>query len=393
MRQCLAACIRECNPPPMPRVQSLMRKVCILLAIVLVIIAPAAAASWPPEPLMELRVPVAPTAFPSAGRTYLVYEVRLTNQGKSPLAVKRLELRDPDNSTAEPVAAFEAESLDKVLQHFGNPAIGDQMPEADGGHRMLAAGETAIVFLTLVLEPGARVPDRLSHRLYTADGNIDGAIVSTHAYALRTLSPPLEGKSWEALSGAGDNNSHHRRQFMVLGGRATQDGRHAIDWKRTVNGASFAGPEGEIDSYYSYRRRVLAVANGTVVKITDGIPDNKPGHVGAEALNLSLETVAGNTLVLDLGHGQYAHYMHLQPGSLQVKIGQRVRRGEFVALVGNSGSSFEPHLHFEVTTSPVTIAGEGLPYLLDDYEAVVNGVAERRQRELPTRGTIVNFVR
>lgn len=370
-----------------------MKKGFRLLAIVLVIIAPAAAAGWPPEPLMEMRVPVAPTAFPSAGRAYLVYEVRLTNQAKTALGVRRLEVRDADDLAAEPIASFDGESLDKVLQHFGNPAVGDLMPEADGGHRTLAAGETAIVFLAVVLEPGARVPDRLSHRLYTADGNIDGAIVSTHAYALRTLSPPLEGTSWEALSGAGDNNSHHRRQFMVLGGRATQDGRHAIDWKRTLNGASFSGPEGEVASYYSYGTRVLAVANGTVVKIKDGIPDNKPGHVGAEALNLSLETIAGNTLVLDLGQGQYAHYMHLQPGSLRVKVGQRVRRGEVVALVGNSGSSFEPHLHFEVTTSPVTIAGEGLPYLLDDYEAVVNGVAKRRQRELPTEGTIVNFVR
>jgi hypothetical protein len=32
------------------------------------------------------------------------------------------------------------ESLDKVLQHFGNPAIGDQMPEADGGHRNARRG-------------------------------------------------------------------------------------------------------------------------------------------------------------------------------------------------------------------------------------------------------------
>ena len=136
---------------------------------------------------------------------------------------------------------------------------------------------------------------------------------------------------------------------------------------------------------------MLAVANGTVVRIKDGIPNNKAGHVGAEALNLSLETIAGNTIALDLGHGQYAHYMHLQPGSLRVKVGQRVRRGEVIALVGNSGSSFEPHLHFEVTTSPDTLTGEGLPYLLDEYEAVVNGVAERRKRELPTRGTIVNF--
>ena len=44
-----------------------------------------------------------------------------------------------------------------------------------------------------------------------------------------------------------------------------------------------------------------------------------------------------------------------------------------------------------MTTSSETLTGEGLPYLLDEYDAVVNGVAERRKRELPTRGTIVNF--
>jgi len=370
-----------------------MRKLCFLLAIVLVIMAPAAAAGWPPEPLIEMRVPVAPTAFPSAGRNYLVYEVRLTNQGTTALGIKRLEARDAVNLTAEALAAYEGDSLDKVLQHFGNPAIGDLMPEAVGGHRNLAAGETAIVFLTLILEAGARVPDRLSHRLITSEGNIDGAVVITHAFKLLTLSPPLEGTSWEAFSGAGDNNAHHRRQFMVLGGRTTQDCRHAIDWKRTVNGGSFSGPEADNASYYSNGKRVLAVANGTVVRIKDGIPNNKAGHVGAEALDLSLETIAGNTIALDLGHGQYAHYMHLQPGSSRVKVGQRVRRGEAIALVGNSGSSFEPHLHFEVTTSPETLTGEGLPYLLDEFEAVVNGVAERRKGELPTRGTIVNFVR
>src|SRR5436190_14067570 len=128
-----------------------MKKACIILAIVLVIIAPAAAAGWPPEPMIEMRVPVAPTAF-STGRNYLVYEIRLTNEAKTPLAVRRLEMRDADKPTTEPIAAFEGESLDKVLQHFGNPAIGDLMPEAVGGHRNLAAGETAIVFLTVIFE-------------------------------------------------------------------------------------------------------------------------------------------------------------------------------------------------------------------------------------------------
>jgi len=98
-----------------------MRKIRIALALVLATVAPAAVADWPPEPMIEMRVPVAPTAFPSAGRTYLVYEIHLTNESKAPLAVRRLELRDADKLTAESIAVFEAESLDKILQHFGNP--------------------------------------------------------------------------------------------------------------------------------------------------------------------------------------------------------------------------------------------------------------------------------
>lgn len=367
-----------------------MKRIFIALALAFPTLAHAASSSWPPEPLMEMRVAAAPTAFPNAGRTYLVYEVRLTNLGKTTLDVTRIEIRDADSVPAAPIAEIGAEQLDKVLQHFGNPAVGDRLPDADAGHGSLAPGESAVVFLTVILERGVRVPDRLSHRLFTADTHIDGAVVSTHAHKLHTLGPPLEG-TWQALSGAGDNNSHHRRQFMVLGGQATHANRHAIDWKRMENNASSSGTKDSNSSYYSYGKRVLAVANGTVVHVKDGIPDNAPGHVGAEALKLSLETIAGNVIVLDLGQGQFAYYAHLQPGSLRAKVGQRVRRGVVLALVGNSGSSFEPHLHFEVTTSPAPMAGEGLPYLFDTYEVVIDGVAQQRRSELPIKGTIVNF--
>jgi murein DD-endopeptidase MepM/ murein hydrolase activator NlpD len=66
-------------------------------------------------------------------------------------------------------------------------------------------------------------------------------------------------------------------------------------------------------------------------------------------------------ITIDLGDGQFAYYMHLQPGSLRVKAGERVRRGQVLARVGCSGDAREPHLHFELTDSPKLIAGEGLP--------------------------------
>jgi len=124
-----------------------------------------------------------------------------------------------------------------------------------------------------------------------------------------------------------------------------------------------------VRSYYSYGKTVLAVADGRVVTARDGLPDNIPGHGESfhPAVPISLETVAGNTITLDLGSGQFAYYMHLQPGSLRVKEGDRVRRGQVVARIGASGDAREPHLHFEVTTSSKLLAGEGVPYLIDRY--------------------------
>ncbi len=346
---------------------------------------------WPPEPLLEMRVPFGPTAFPSDSRSYLVYELRVTNLSQSALAVRRLEVRDADRAAAAPVAAYEGETLANVLQHFDNPAVGDRLPEAADQNRRLAAGESVVLFLTLSLEPDAVVPARLIHRLFLADATVDGAIVGTRGVELRAVGAPLEDGPWQALSGAAANTSHHRRQIYVLGGHAALPNRCAIDWVRTENGARHSGSPDENRNYFSYGARVLAVVDATVVSVHDGVADNLPGHRGAESFKLSRDTIGGNTIVLDLGHGQFAHYMHLQPGTLRVKSGERVRRGQVIAQVGSSGSSFEPHLHFEVTTSPLTIVGEGLPYLIDEYEVVTSDGRKRRRRELPLEGALIHF--
>jgi murein DD-endopeptidase MepM/ murein hydrolase activator NlpD len=53
-------------------------------------------------------------------------------------------------------------------------------------------------------------------------------------------------------------------------------------------------------------------------------------------------------VILDLGGGRYAFDAHLQPGTIRVKPGDRVRTGQILDLVGNSGNSTEPHLHFHL---------------------------------------------
>jgi len=369
-----------------------MRTICALIAAACICLGTRAAdkPGWPPEPLVEMTVPFAPTAFAGEGGTYLVYELRLANLSKQPITLRRLEILGA-SSAAVPLAVYDGAQLDPILQHYGNPAIGDQMPTADDAHRSLEAGETALVFLTIAVEDGSRIGNSLRHRLYTSDASIIGANTSAMGSKLLELGAPLQGGPWRANSGAAKNDSHHRRQFCVFGGQATFSSRYAIDWLREENGANSRGDEHDIHSYLSYESRVLAVADGTVLGVRDGIPDNKPGHVGAEALNLTLETIAGNWVVLDLGDGQFAHYAHLRPGSLRVKAGDRVRRGDVIAQVGNSGSSFEPHLHFEVTTSPEALVGEGVPYLFDAYTDVGIGTRARRVRQLPIADTLVEF--
>src|SRR5258708_32928973 len=112
---------------------------------------------------------------------------------------------------------------------------------------------------------------------------------------------------------------------------------------------------------------VLAVADGSRITAKDGLPVNIPVHYEAfhPAVPITLDTVAGNTITIDFGGGQFAYYMHLEPGSLGVKAGDRVRKGQLLARVGCSGDAREPHLHFQVTDSPKLMACEGLPYSLD----------------------------
>jgi murein DD-endopeptidase MepM/ murein hydrolase activator NlpD len=240
------------------------------------------------------------------------------------------------------------------------------------------------------------IPNKLVHCVETSGGAEEGAAITTDQTQLRVLGPPLEGADWLASDGpSNDENNHHRRGVFVLNGSALDDRRFAIDWKQVKNGATYSGDARDVQSYYSYGKPVLAVADARVVAARDGLPDNIPGHGAAfhPAVPITLDTIAGNTITLDLGSGQFAYYMHLQPGSLRVHAGDRVRRGQPIARVGATGDAREPHLHYEVTNSPELALGEGVPYLIDRYwTKTANGATELHTRELPLDHEVADFI-
>jgi hypothetical protein len=346
-------------------------------------------APWPLQ--LEMRVPFEPTAFPSGPHFYVMYELHLTNFATTPLSLSRIEVLDADGGVAQPIALFEAEQLGAMLQPLGGKTLSDPTERL-----AIADGQTTIAFMSVAFDRGSHIPDRLLHHVSTVDSTAEGAVIATHYTELHVLGPPVEGANW--LAGDGPSNgqdNHHRRGVVILGGRAVDSRRYAIDWEQTRDGASFSGDARNVHSYYSYGQTVLAVADSRVVTARDGLPDNIPGHGESfhPAVPVTFETLGGNTITLDLGGGQFAHYMHLQPGSLRVKAGDRVRRGQVVARIGSSGDAREPHLHFEVTTSSKLLAGEGVPYLIDRYryKSASDGPTELRKHELPLDHSVVVF--
>lgn len=335
-----------------------------------------------------MQTPFDPTAFPSGGRNFLIYELHLRNLGGEPMDLQGVEVIGEDRFT-RPVATFGSEQLPSLFF----PRAHQMSSEEVDATRHLVDAQTVVVYICLAFEPGFAVPSQLRHRVLLNDHYADGPAIGTRHSRMRTLGPPVAGPHWIAAGGPG-NTSHHRVGLLVIGGNARISRRYAIDWRQIINEKTFEGDDIDVRSYHAYGETVFAVADGFVISTKDGLPDNVPRTSrGFEtALPLTMDNVAGNTVTLDLGGGQFALYAHLMPESVRVQKGDRVKRGQALGRIGNSGDSREPHLHFEVTDSPELLAGEGLPYLIDQYEIrSADGHLDLRVDELPVLEMMINF--
>jgi murein DD-endopeptidase MepM/ murein hydrolase activator NlpD len=262
-----------------------------------------------------------------------------------------------------------------------------------------------VVYVWLTFASAAEVPASLRHQLSFKVGDYpDELSVETTRVPISTaklvISPPLRGGEWLAGNGP-SNTSNHRRALIPTSGGAHIAQRFAIDFLQLrEDGRSFTGDQKDNKNYRCYGAEVLAVADGTVIALKDGIPENIPGPT-SRAVPITLETVGGNHIILDLGNGRFAFYAHLQPGSLRVKLGDKVRQGQAMALVGNSGNSTEPHLHFHISNSNSPLGTEGIPYAFREFEVEGKGwgwkpgpagaTVQKRQMEMPLELEVVKF--
>ena len=348
-----------------------------------------------PRPLsvpLEVSVPLAPTAFKAEGKWHLVYELHITNFARTEGELLSIEVL---SSEGKLLADHKGDDLASLLVQVGT-APDSELTKIGGGRRTIA-------YMWLAIDGSAEIPTALEHRLrFKVTSRPDeleliAARVAVGGRAL-TLSPPLRGGEWLAGNGP-SNTSGHRRSIIPLNGHLYIAQRFATDWVQLrSNGDTYEGDAKDNKNYGCYGAEALAVADGVVAAVIDGIPENIPGSTST-AVPITLETIGGNYVILDLGQGRFAFYGHLQPGKLRVKLGEQVQRGQVLGLVGNSGNSTQPHLHFHLSEANSPLGSEGLPYVFTNYEVqgkavnrkYIKATPEERKLELPLESDVVRF--
>jgi hypothetical protein len=327
----------------------------------------------------------------SDGQRHLVYELVLQNVSDAAQRITALEVFSSSSQIERghraPLASFSGEALAPMLVTV----------DATGN---IAPGDAALVFVDLSLSPEEQLPAQLRQRLRSATGERVSATVEVVRERAIRLSPPLRGENLVDLNGC-CQGAHGRAVLPTPEGGLAVAQRYAIDFLRVENGSSLAGDPSDNASYFIFGAEVLAAAPGRIVAVRDTVAENDPTLPLPE---FDLDAATGNFVVEDIGDGHFALYAHLQPGSVQVRAGERVQRGQALGLVGNTGNSDEPHLHFQVMDGPVALAANGLPYVFDEFRLqghlelratgpsiVPTAGAERRKNRLPLELDVVAF--
>lgn len=179
---------------------------------------------------------------------------------------------------------------------------------------------------------------------FTDDNQIGGLMIlplETHKdtdtkFTKTVFQFPLKGE-WFVFWGGNNvlSNYHYEHETQ----------RYALDIVRMKDQLSYQGDAAVNENYYAFGEPLYAAADGIVVEVKNDIPDNAPGVMNADE-------PAGNYVVIDHGNGEYSITAHIKEGSVAVQKGDKLKQGDRIGELGNSGNSSEAHLHFQVSDGP-----------------------------------------
>lgn len=318
-------------------------------------------------------------------RTLIVHNIGIRNDAATPVALGSVAIELMSGERAIDGRALGPEELTRAaasgagLQQAG---MYDMLAFQFGGARLLPAGTQ--LSSDLMLDPGEAII--VTSQIFAYRGVRNAVRVRVNGAAAEARIPirtdvsqtiftvPLRGQ-W--YNGAGSTfHSHHRWSPME---------EFAFDFVRLGSDFTTHRRDGlRFSDYYAYGEQVFAAAEGRVVSvIADQLEDvgamrgaDEPIEQYFARLQQDQQTrlargragITGNSVVIDHGNGEFSFYAHLKPGSVRVREGDQVGRGQRIGQVGSSGNSTEPHLHFQVCDSPDPLLCAGIPVQFEASE-------------------------
>jgi Peptidase family M23 len=361
------------------------------------------------SPLVATPITAPNPVLGADAKTHLVYEIVLMNIGSTAVGLGKIETLDAIRGTV--LGTLEGVALAQMLR-LNDGAKGTE----------LSAGGSGIAFMDVLLDKNAAAPKTLKHRFEITVAKTSspkrngdrhpapeppqeitfvGDPLDVGSPAL-VVSPPLKGARWLVGGGCCSPYSYHRGATLSINGTIHIAQRYAIDFVQLNDkNVPYSGPRDQLSSYAYFGVEIHSVADGIVVQTADNFPEQVPGKL-PEGMTIQMAT--GNHVIVDIGEGRYAFYAHMQPQSLRVKVGDKVITGQVLGLLGNSGNTDGPHLHFHVMDGPSPLRSNGLPYvftnfegqgvLRDEGEAVSidkSALAGPHQNQLPLNAQVVSF--
>ena len=187
-----------------------------------------------------------------------------------------------------------------------------------------------------------------------SDGQIESLLIKDAPPILEVpdrnriaLRLPVSGMCYVSTGGPTIGENAHRS--------STKDAKFAVDFViLDEERKSCKGDGAKNEDYFIYGKEVLAASDGEVFTVIDGVPDNEP-------FSLNPHSYSGNTVIIKHSELEFSVYMHLMPYSIKPKTGMKIKSGNFIGKIGNSGTSTGPHLHFQMMNSGSPQKATGFP--------------------------------
>jgi murein DD-endopeptidase MepM/ murein hydrolase activator NlpD len=302
----------------------------------------------------------------SEGRYHLLYELVATNLTGKDVIIDQIDFVDFSNRKAGNVlSTLSGENL-LMMTRAANP---------NEGNFPVKPGEVRIIFVNLDFNTENDTPPMIAHRIQyhtRKNGKLDQKDLQETILPIATklkkpirIAPPLRGTGWLACGGYAASTGH-RRALMPIDNKLRCAQRFAIDWiKVDKEGFTTKGDHKNVESAACYGAPVYAVENGEVVAVVSKF-ENQPVGTASD----DIYQPGGNIVVIKHPGEFYSFYAHLKPGSIKIKEGERIKRGQQLAAVGNSGNSDGPHLHMHITDAPGPLSADGIPYIFGKFTRV-----------------------